>query len=259
MDSTVTNWAFGFGGWVGVLGSTYMLLNVPHNYTFGVFLLSPWLGGISVYLLMYMTHSWMRVSAQIAAAMVKYEIIMALFTSTIGVMIVAIARLVIDMERGHKTPAEQAATETQTQTTPESDSDMPINSEYPETTETVESDSVADASDSEESDDSSSGDTGSDDSASDDSAASEDETSGEEGDEEGGEKGEEEDGEEGDEESGEEGGEESGEEGDDEESSERTNDSANQARIEETSFENINTPQLNGIPNTSPIPKLLDI
>lgn len=241
MDSTVTNWAFGFGGWLGVLGSTYMLLNVPHTYTFSLVLLSPWLGGISMYLLMYMTYSWIRVSAQIATAMTEYEIIMALLTSVVGVMVVAIGRLIIDMERGHKTPAELAAAESiaapatsaETQTTEttevsdsESDTEETANeetdAENEETVEDVENEENAEETD-DESGDSATG-------------------SGEESDDESGDSA-----------TG------SGEESDDEESTEVTNDSVNRAHIEETSFENINTPQLNGIPNTSPIPKLPDI
>jgi hypothetical protein len=242
MDSTVTSWAFGFGGWVGVLASTFMLINIPHNYTFSLVLLSPWVGGISMYLFMYLTHCWITISSQIAVAMVKYEIIMALMTSIIGVMVVAVARMIIDMERGHRTPAEQAAAESTASVTTEIETDE---SDAVEENETTTETSVKECTTNNDTDDNT------DDEAEEsggDSATNE--TSGEES------SGEESSGEEssGEESSGEES---SGEEGDDEDDESST--TLNQARIEETSFENINTPQLQGIPNTSPIPKLPDM
>lgn len=107
----MTQWAFGFGGWIGAFGGFFLFLNVPHNYTALLLLLSPWLGGISLYLLMFAVFSWMNVCVQVASAMLKHEIIVAVLTSFMGVMIVAIARMIIDMERGHRTPAQAAAEE----------------------------------------------------------------------------------------------------------------------------------------------------
>ena len=213
MDSTVTTWAFGFGGWVGVLASTFMLINIPHNYTFSLVLLSPWVGGISMYLFMYLTHCWINISSQIAVAMVKYEIIMALMTSIIGVMVVAVARLIIDMERGHKTPAEQAATES-VEATVDAES-VPNEASTPDADDEATDDEATDTEAADDEEESGG-----------DSATSETDSSKRE---------------------------------DDETEEESTELTVNQARIEETSFENINTPQLQGIPNTSPIPKLPDM
>jgi hypothetical protein len=111
MNSAITQWAFGFGGWIGVFGGFFLLLNNPHNYTVLLLLLSPWLGAISLYLLMFMTFSWMNVCAQVTSAMVKQEIVVAVLTSFMGVLMVAIARFLIEMERGHRTPAQAAAEE----------------------------------------------------------------------------------------------------------------------------------------------------
>jgi hypothetical protein len=233
MDSTVTTWAFGFGGWVGVLASTFMLINIPHNYTFSLVLLSPWVGGISMYLFMYLTHCWINISSQIAVAMVKYEIIMALMTSIIGVMVVAVARLIIDMERGHKTPAEQAATES-VEATVDAES-VPNEASTPDADDEATDD---EATDDEATDDEATDDEATDDEATDTEAADDEEESG------------------GDSATSET---DSSKREDDETEEESTELTVNQARIEETSFENINTPQLQGIPNTSPIPKLPDM
>ena len=111
MDNIITSWAFGFGGWIGVFSTTFLFLNVPHNYTFLTLLLSPWLGGISLYLLMFGVHAWIHISMQVAKAMIQYEIILAVLTSCIGVLVVAIARLIIEMDRGHRTLAQVAAEE----------------------------------------------------------------------------------------------------------------------------------------------------
>ncbi len=111
MDATLSVWSFGFGGWIGVLGGLFLFVTVPHNYTIVTLLLSPWLGGTGVYLLMYLTQAWLQLSSQVASAMLRHEVIMALLTSFSGVLIVAIAYQIINMERGPQTPAEAAAEE----------------------------------------------------------------------------------------------------------------------------------------------------
>ncbi len=147
----MTQWAFGFGGWIGVFGGFFLFLNVPHNYTVLLLLLSPWLGAISLYLLMFMTFSWMNVCAQVTSSMVKQEIIVAVLTSFVGVLIVAIARFLIEMERGHRTPAQAAAEESATTPLPPSPPSEP--EAEPETAASAasaasSSDSESDSSDS---------------------------------------------------------------------------------------------------------------
>ncbi len=138
----MTQWAFGFGGWIGVFGGFFLFLNVPHNYSALLLLLSPWLGAISLYLLMFMTFSWMNVCAQVTASMVKQEIVVAVLTSFVGVLIVAIARFLIEMERGHRTPAQAAAEESAAAATIAPLPTSPL-SEYE--TETAAADSDSDA------------------------------------------------------------------------------------------------------------------
>ena len=233
MDSVLTSWAFGFGGWIGVFGSTFLFLNVPHNHTLLLMLLSPWLGGVGLYLLMYATHAWINVSVQVARAMTKYEIIMAVLTSFIGVLIVAIARLIIDMERGHRTPAQAAAEESAaaTATSEGADSDTEdagatADDEGSSPTHSSESSNANSESDEENTDD--------------DEDESDDENTGDEADESDAEA-----------------------EYDAEEKEDEAGD-LNKAVIEDSStssYENINTPRLTTLSgkDTSPIPKIPDI
>jgi len=235
MDAVLTSWAFGFGGWIGVFGSTFLFLSVPHTYTLLTMLLSPWIGGISLYLLMFATHAWINVSVQVAKAMTKYEIIMAVLTSCIGVLIVGIARLIIDMDRGHRTPAQVAAeesTQSSTQTSPDV-------SEVSQESETEDSESESDKEQEQEQDSN----------------------------EENSEKESSEDCSEADEDS--EAGSESGDSGSEEEHTDESANNAdnesdlNEARIEDSSsssYENINTPQLKATKTReSPIPNIPDI
>ena len=231
MDAVLTSWAFGFGGWIGVFGSTFLFLSVPHNYTLLTLLLSPWIGGVGLYLLMFATHAWINVSVQVAAAMIKYEIIMAVLTSCIGVLIVGIARLIIDMERGHRTPAQAAAEESAqaaTQTPPEGNE--PAQESVSDKEDSESESDKEDVSDEESSE------------GADEEDGSEDESESES---------------------------ESEEAGSDEHTDDSANDADNEdsglndARIEDSSsssFENINTPQLKPIAtNESPIPNIPDI
>lgn len=217
----MTQWAFGFGGWIGAFGGFFLFLNVPHNYTALLLPLSPWLGGISLYLLMFATFSWMNVCVQVTGAMLKQEIVVAVLTSFMGVMIVAIARMIIEMERGHRTPAqaaaeESAAEEATTAALP------PSPPSEPETTQTAANDEESSDSD---------GDTSSEES-------DDNEESGEES---------------GDDEEDEESSADSGENADSESS-------LNKARTD-SSYENIQTPQLSAMKpeQTSPIPTIADV
>lgn len=221
MNAVLTSWAFGFGGWIGVFGSTFLFLNVPHMYTLLTMLLSPWIGGISLYLLMFATHAWINVSVQVAQAMTKYEIIMAVLTSFIGVLIVGIARLIIDMERGHRTPAQAAAEESaqaSTQTSPDaSEVSQESEKEDSDSESGEEQDSDEESSDGDSEDGSESGESESEEEHTDDSAN----------------------------------------DGDNENSSlndARVDDSSS------SSYENINTPQLRAVTtNESPVPNIPDI
>jgi hypothetical protein len=142
MDAVLTSWAFGFGAWIGVFGSTFLFLNAPHSSTLLTLLLSPWLGGIGLYILMFVTHAWINVSVQVLQSMKQYEIILAVLTSCLGVMVVAIARLVIEMDRGHRTAAQAAAEESSSET---------VHSETQTTTESEAEESEAEESEAEES------------------------------------------------------------------------------------------------------------
>lgn len=245
----MTQWAFGFGGWIGVFGGFFLFLNVPHNYSALLLLLSPWLGAISLYLLMFMTFSWMNVCAQVTNAMIKQEIVVAVLTSFVGVLIVAIARFLIEMERGYRTPAQAAAEESAATTTA---TPLPPSPPSEHETETETTDSADAKSDSdfdseteiehEEHENSSKEDTvksptvesndgGREDEATEDTEdEGEDEASEDTGDEE--------------------------DEGEEDEASEDTESSLNKARTD-SSYENIKTPQLSGIKyevTISPIP-----
>jgi hypothetical protein len=171
----------------------------------------------------------MNLCAQVTAAMIKNEIVVAVLTSFTGVLIVAIARHLIEMERGHRTPAQAAAEESDATTvalppSPPSEADTPP-------ADSDNSDGREESSDSAK------------------------ERSGEESGEE----------ESGDEESGteESGEEESGEEEENEDTGETADSesSLNKARTD-SSYENIQTPQLSGIkqdPAASPIPTIADV
>lgn len=194
--------------------------------------LSPFLGGISMYLLMYFMHAWAGVSVQIANAMTKDEIIMAVLTSLVGVSIVALAYRVIDMDRGHRTHAQMAATETTATETAESDNN--VDTEVDAASES-RSDSGYESSHSSIHNADNENDNDGDD------ADNEDDED-DEGEEEGDDDADNED-DEGDDDEGEE------EDGEEEESTVLNTDTADAdiaavAAVDETSYENINTPQL---------------
>ena len=238
MNSVMTQWAFGFGGWIGTFGGIFLFLNVPHNYTALLLLLSPWLGAISLYLLMFATFSWMNVCVQVASAMLKHEIIVAVLTSFMGVMIVAIARMIIEMERGHRTPAQTAAEESAATT-------AALPPSPPSEPETASANDDSDAETKSLSEHEESSDNEKDEESSDEESDESDEeiTEKEDNDEESSDE----------EDDGEEDGEDSGEKADSESS-------LNKARTD-SSYENIQTPQLSAIKpgNVSPIPTIADV
>lgn len=121
MDSLVTTWAFGFGGWVGVLGSALMFVNSPQPSTFLTLLVSPWFGGIGMYILMYLTHCWVNTAIQIANAMMRHEIIMTVLVALLCITSMSVFRTLIEMDSEHRTQAEAAAAETVVESTEETD------------------------------------------------------------------------------------------------------------------------------------------
>jgi hypothetical protein len=171
--------------------------------------------------------------------MIRPDVIMALLTSCIGVLIVAIARLIIDMERSPRTQAEIAATESR-EAAQRGPSPAPTDSDSDD--EGVEADDESgDSTTNKEA--SVSPDTSTDESPdeSEHEASTEDED------------GESEETTEG---SGDEG---SGDSGGDSSLEDSQNKLNQAARISDSSFENIQTPQLNGVPSVSPIPHISGI
>jgi hypothetical protein len=254
MNSFVTSWAFGFGGWMGVFGSTFLFLNIPSNSTFLTILLSPWLGGLSLYLFMFGIHAWMNLCAHITSAMLRSEIILAVLTACMGVLIVSLARVVINMERGHRTPAEEAAEESAT--TPAAVSAAVSAADTGTEHESGEESDEEDGSDDDEEDGS---DDGSNEENEGDDAENEGDDEENEGDDEENEGDDEEN--EGDDEENEGDDEEDEEKDDDEENADSSrNEPLNEAAVDSTaSYENINTPQLSALVNTSPVPNMSDI
>jgi hypothetical protein len=212
MDSFVTSWAFGFGGWIGVLGSTILFVNSPQYSTFLTFLVSPWFGGIGMYILMYLTHCWVNTAIQIANAMMRHEIIMTVLTALFFVTLIAVTRVLVDMDREHRTQAEIAEEET-TPTTTAADA-----AEATEATDATEEESGDESGESGEDEEDAEGDD------------ADDEDSGET-------------------------------ETEDETAGESSDSSLNKARTDESSYENIKTPQQPTLKTSSvsPVPKIPDI
>ena len=241
MDSLTQYWAFGFGGWIGTLRAVYFFVSNPDDHSIVEVFVSPFVGGIALYLFMYAIFAWMNISEQIAHSMFRRDILMSVLTSMVGVFSIAIMYQVIEMSRNRRTLAENAAQETLVENNEESDIDE-------ENGEGEGEENEEDDNDGEDEDDG----------EGEDEENEEDDNDGEEGENGDNEEDSEDEGddEEGEDETGEdETGEDSGEEAGDEQSSGELNN----AQVDESSFENIKTPQIGAIVSTSPVPEIPDI